>query len=251
MHHLTLTFRGLNHRLRGHAITAKGLHGMVFAALAAADPRETDWLHDHPTPKPYSLSPLYDGEGVLAGLRLGVMSGRAADLFARAWCWHRDERHPLRLGVQEFAVIGVVETPGPGWDRLAQARPARRLGLRFLSPTSFRQGPSDLPLPLPGNVFGWPWRVWGVNSTASLPDGWLDWCRESVFVVEHRIETVTVPIDKADHFTGFVGDVLFEARAGTEEQLRVFQALGQLAPYCGVGRKTTMGMGAVERLDGG
>ena len=59
-----------------------------------------------------------------------------------------------------------------------------------------------------------------------------------------------MPIDKDDRFTGFVGDVLFEARHCSDEQLRVFQALGQLAPYSGVGRKTTMGMGAVERLDG-
>lgn len=251
MHHLTLSFRGLNHRLRGHAITAKGLHGMVFAALAAADPSETDWLHTHPTPKPYSLAPLYDGEGVLAGLRLGLLNGRVADLFSRAWCWHRDERHPLRLGVQEFAVIGVVESPGPSWDALARSKPARRLGLRFLSPTSFRQGPGDLPLPLPGNVFGWPGRVWAANSAAPLPEGWMEWCRESVFVVAHRIETVSVRIDQADEFIGFIGDVSFEAHRGTEEQLRVFQALGRIAPYSGVGHKTTMGMGAVEQLDGG
>lgn len=38
------------------------------------------------------------------------------------------------------------------------------------------------------------------------------------------------------------------AHQGSELQLRAWQALGMLAEFCGVGHKTTMGMGAVSRI---
>ena len=48
---------------------------------------------------------------------------------------------------------------------------------------------------------------------------------------------------------GFVGEVQFEAKDDAALYLSVLQGLARLAPYCGVGRKTTMGMGAVERIN--
>jgi len=78
-----------------------------------------------------------------------------------------------------------------------------------------------------------------------LPDGWLDWCTRDVFVTDHRIETVTVSIDQKERFTGFVGDVWFEAHQGEDIYLCAWPALTDLAAFCGVGHKTTMGMGAV------
>lgn len=82
----------------------------------------------------------------------------------------------------------------------------------------------------------------------TLPTGWLDWCTQNVFVTQHHIETATVSIDKNDRFTGFVGEVWFEAYRGEELALRAWQALTDLAVFCGVGHKTTMGMGVVERI---
>lgn len=243
MYHITLTFRPLD----GQTITAKGLHGLLFHALGTADPAETDWLHDHDVPKPFSLAPLYTEEDDLAGLRLGALTDRAAGLFIRAWEWHREEGRPLSVGRQSFKVEQVALEPGPSWLEVTQTLPGRRLSLRFLSPTAFRQGPGHLPLPLPYNVFQWPWRVWcSYAPPLNLPDSWPEWCRDNIFVVEHQIETVTVAVAGNERFTGFVGEVVFEAYRGSEGQLRLLQALGRVAAYSGIGHKTTMGMGAVE-----
>ena len=81
-----------------------------------------------------------------------------------------------------------------------------------------------------------------------LPDGWLDWCRRKIFVTKHRIETVSVNISKREQFTGFVGEVWLNAHDGDEVNLCTWQALADLAVFCGVGHKTTMGMGAMERV---
>ncbi len=249
MHHLTLTLRPTRGPLRGDSVTARGLHGLLFKALHEADPAETDWLHDHPAPKPFSLSPLYSAGGLLLGLRLGAVDDRAAALFVRAWQWHREQGSSLQLGTNLCAVSDVAHVAGPTWLDLAQTPPGRRVGLRFLSPTAFRQGPGHLPLPLPYNVFHWPWRVWQRYAPPfGLPDDWPDWCAQEVFVVAHRIETAAVAVTKGETFTGFVGDVTFEAHHGDAGRLGLLQALARLAPYCGIGHKTTMGMGAVEPI---
>lgn len=249
MHQLTLTLQPRRGPLHGHTVTARGLHGMLFKAMREADPAETDWLHDHPTPKPFSLAPLYSTGGLLLGIRLGVVSDRATDLFLRAWNWHREQETSLQLGPNYCVVTDVQCDAGPRWLDLAQLPPASRVALHFLSPTAFRQGPGHSPLPVPYNVFSWPWRVWQAFAPDfGLPDDWIEWCEQEVFVIEHQIQTVTVAVAKDESFTGFVGEVVFEAHDGGPGQLGLLQALAQLAAYSGVGHKTTMGMGAVELI---
>ena len=77
---------------------------------------------------------------------------------------------------------------------------------------------------------------------------WLLWCERDVFVFEHRIESVAIGLNKVKRFRGFVGEVIYKANGKNQGYLQIWQALGTLAAFCGVGHKTTMGMGAVERL---
>lgn len=256
MHHITVTFSPLNGRIDGQKITARGIHGLLFHLLRQHDVNETTWLHSHPSPKPFSLVPLYTEDGSLAGLRLAAILERAAHLFLEGWHKAWQNGQPLRLGWQELRVREVVPVAGPGFADLAAKQSDTQVHLRFLSPTAFKQGPGSLPLPLPANVFSWPFRVWKSFAPAplSLPEEWLAWCEQDVFVVEHQIETATVSISKQESFTGFVGDVRFRAETrhpDSKVYLHVWQALASLAAFCGVGHKTTMGMGAVDRLEHG
>jgi CRISPR-associated endoribonuclease Cas6 len=252
MLHLTLTFSPTNGRIDGRHVTARGLHGLLFDVLQRADQAEASWLHYHESPKPFSLVPLYSEDGVLVGMRLAAITERTAALFTKAWEKARREGEVLRLGrYQTFIAQEVVCQPGLSFAELALLPPDEQMGLSFLSPTAFKQGPGHLTLPLPANVFGWPLRVWQAfaPSPVDVSERWLDWCAADVFVVRHQIETATVSIGRQEPFTGFVGDVWFEAMGGSEVYLRVWQALGRLATFCGVGHKTTMGMGAVEWLE--
>lgn len=246
MYHVTIYFQPTGAPIDGRLVTAKGLHGLLFKALKEADPQETDWLHAHDSPKPFSLAPLYAEGGLLAGLRVGTISHRVAQLVVRAWDWHRRERHVLSIGRQRLRAGDVVCVAGPEWADLVDIQPVVRVDLEFLSPTTFRQGPGHLPLPVPYNVFYWPWRVWQTYAPpASLPDDWLEWCRDDVFVTAHRLETVPVRITGPNQLGGFVGQARFETHKGSRDQLRLLHALAMLATYTGVGHKTTMGLGAV------
>lgn len=250
MYQITYLFKPFNDPLHGRFVHAKGLHGLLYNITGQADREESDWLHKHGSPRPFALVPLYTDEGTLAGVRLSAFVERAATLFTRTGEWFRDTQRPCHLGGREFAIETVRCTPGPNWQQLAMTQPGRQVGLRFMSPTAFKQGPGHLPLPLPANVFAGPARVWQAFAPPlmSLPQGWLPWCASDVFVTDLRIETAQVAISSREQFKGFVGEVWFSAYQGDDVTLSIWQALAELATICGVGHKTTMGMGAVERI---
>ena len=253
MEHIMLTFEASHGRLHGRHITARDLHGMLFNLLNAINYNEANWLHHHPSPKPFSLVPLYTEKGILTGMRLAAITKRVGHLMKQAWQAARNTQTPLSLGRQKLTVSETAVIPGPKFATLANRHGNMQLGLRFLSPTTFRQGPGSLPLPLPMNVFRWPLKVWQTYSSLPLPEDWLSWCERDVFVVEHQIQTATVAISKRARFTGFVGEVWFCAKTRHSQAahyLSIWQGLTDLATFCGIGYKTTMGMGAVERIDG-
>jgi CRISPR-associated endoribonuclease Cas6 len=253
MYHITVTFAPRNGSLRGQEITARGIHGLLFTLLHETHVNDSTWLHSHPSPKPFSMVPLYTEDGDLAGLRLAPIVERAASLILESWSRVRQSGRLLNLGRQKFWVRDVVCAGGPTFAELAASEAASSLRMRFLSPTAFKQGPGSLPLPLPANVFSWPLKVWHSFAPAplALPEEWPEWCAQDVFVTEHQIQTATVAISRTESFTGFVGDVRFQAESRHPRaamHLHIWQALAGLATFCGVGHKTTMGMGAVEKL---
>jgi CRISPR-associated endoribonuclease Cas6 len=189
-------------------------------------------------------------EGLLAGWRFSTLTDQATSLFQRTCEWFSKTRQPCHLGGREFLIKEIRSTPTANWQQLALSQPARQLGLRFCSPTAFKQGSGHLPLPLPVNVSRSPVHIWEAFAPPMmhLPEGWLDWCNQDVFVKQHKIETVQVNLSQQERFTGFVGEVWFEAIQGNEINLCVWQALGTLATVCGVGHRTTRGMRAVERI---
>ncbi|MCP5096099.1 MAG: CRISPR system precrRNA processing endoribonuclease RAMP protein Cas6 [Chloroflexi bacterium] len=250
MQQITYLFLAIDQPLNGRYIHTKGLHGFLFNITGQADREESDWLHKHPAPRPFTLVPLYSEEGHLVGIRLSALTERVAALFQRTGDWFCKTKRPCHLGGQEFLISESRSKPGPNWQQLALTEPGRQVGLRFISPTSFKQGPGYLPLPLPGTVFQSPIRIWKTFAPPmmTIPPEWLAWCKQDVFVVQHNIETIQVQISQKEKFTGFVGEVWFEAYKGSELNLRAWQALTDLATFCGIGYKTTMGMGAVERI---
>ena len=253
MYRIGLGFQGIGKPLQGSEVTARGLHGVLYHVLKMGDSSGASWLHHHESPKPYNLVPYYAGQnGILAGIRVSALTERSADLMLHSWEKARQLGYELRLGQQSFYVNEIACIPGTTFEMLSTCPPEPVVGLRFLSPTSFQQGPGHIPLPVPGNVFSWPFRVWNAYAPAKLriPTDWLDWCRDDVFIIEHDIETAAVTVSRKEPpFTGFVGEVWFEAQSKALLYLSLFQGLANLTAYSGVGHKTTMGMGAVERID--
>ena len=252
IHKLTVHFTptGDHPGLDMAAIPANRLHALLFrSVLPIYSSEQTTWLHEHPSPKPFALSPLVSPEGMLTGLCLSAWSEPAAQLLVAGWQRVYEQGETLALGAHTVQVAGVSYDKERRFEELVQATPRRQLWLRFLTPTAFRRGPLRLHLPLPSNVFDRPFQVWQTYAppTLQLPEDWPQWCREHVMVQRHHIQTRLVPFNRQAPFVGFVGDVEFRAVAGDELYLRLWQALGKFAVYCGIGYKTTMGMGTVAQ----
>lgn len=254
IHQFTVTFAPAEElaALPAAEIYMSSLHGWLFNALLRdANPAEADWLHKHQAPKPFSLVPRLGPEGELIGIRLVVWAERAAETLAKAWRSVVAAETVYQLGRHTFTVTEAIQSePVDFLYLLNKSRPNSRLRLRFLTPTAFKQGPLRLHLPLPGNVFERPFALWQTVAPTSvrLPATWLEWCTQKVMAQELTIQTKQTALNKQAKFTGFTGFVSFRAKSDERESLRIWQALGRLASYCGVGYKTTMGMGAVAYL---
>lgn len=251
IHQFTLTFAPAGVASPLTDIHMSSLHGWLFqTVLPAYSQDEANWLHEHSAPKPFALAPIFAEAGELTGLRVVTWAERAAAALTAAW---PQTNTIFQLGPQSFTLSQIKQAePVDFVTLLEKARPRSRMRLQFKTPTAFRQGPLRLHLPVPGNVFERPFQVWNTFAPASLhaPASWPAWCAENVMASQHHIQTQVLPLNQKAIFVGFTGFVEFEAKERDEASLRIWQALGRLASYCGVGYKTTMGMGSVAYLTG-
>jgi CRISPR-associated endoribonuclease Cas6 len=122
--------------------------------------------------------------------------------------------------------------------------------LHFLTPTSFRRGNVDFPMPDPRLVFrNYRTRFEEFAQIAFLSD--FDAQVEFYTGVArlHRLETTTIRTKKVS-LVGFTGSVTYFIDKKAPPDL-VFQMnlLADFAFFCGTGRKTTVGMGVTVRIE--
>jgi len=128
----------------------RALHANFFTWLAAGDPAVAEQLHDSSNVKPFTLSTLTE--------RGGEFVFRVVLLDDALW-------EPFWNGMLQVGYINLLGQHLPiqeGWltrehrpypQLAAEARPEREFRFRFLTPTSFRTGKLQYPLPEPRNIF--------------------------------------------------------------------------------------------------
>ncbi|MGY4707267.1 CRISPR system precrRNA processing endoribonuclease RAMP protein Cas6 [Candidatus Bipolaricaulota sp. J31] len=246
---LVLEFRG-ERPVEG--VTPERLHAAFLGLVSRGDRTLGRLLH---SPKlgrrPFSLYPLgRPGEDGKVRLRLAVLS---PELFLRFWeRWDKRGGIPLKLG-KTFLPPVVIHTSGPwwgscSWDELLRAEPRKEVELVFATPTSFKGGDLDLPLPVPRLVFGSLLAKWNAFAPRPFPIS-LEEIERRIALAEARIATRRF-FDGRVHIVGFVGRARFRAlRSSSPDLRRAMSTLAEFAFYAGVGRKATHGMGLVRVID--
>lgn len=151
-----------------------------------------------------------------------------------------------------------------GDDTYAElSRPAGRDGaqdwLEFVSPTSFHSEGGDLPLPLPALVFRSCWRKWNEYSRFPIRPEWLkvvDHCIQINRIVNLNTQRWKFAEGGKGAVTGFVGKVRYsladescrQEEVDPRDAQEVLATLKKFAFYCGVGRKTSWGLGQARRI---
>jgi CRISPR-associated endoribonuclease Cas6 len=227
------------------------LHANLLRWVDAASPDLASALHDRPIHKPFTLS-------AIAKDRDGAWHWRVSVLDDRLW-------PILEKGGRSLGALDLNGRTVPvrwsamrvyrrSYERLiAEAEADTYVWMRFVSPTTFRQGALDMPLPEPMTVFrSWLSR-WNdfAPPARHMSEHLLDRVYERVAVAEIR-EFHTRPHDLGySRPIGFVGRVTYaitDHHTLDPDLVRRINALADYAQFCGTGRKTTYGMGQTRRL---
>jgi CRISPR-associated endoribonuclease Cas6 len=234
------------------------LHAWFLDQVRQTNPDLSAYLHDGQSEKPFTISSL-EGELLTAGKNFQLKVDASYRWYVSAlskpvvqWLaqWVQALPEVIELRDASFVIrtceIALASTT---YDELFSNAhsPSTTLKLSFLSATSFRRKGHHFPLPVPNNLFHSYLRRW--NDFSSKPfdqNAFLEWVEECVLIHRHRLESVKVTAGKKGSVTGFTGAIelgLASAASSQPEFEQLFYALGQFAPYCGTGHKTTFGLG--------
>ncbi len=239
----------------------RALHGLALGLVGAQDPALAADLHAQEGPKPFRTAGPF-GEGLrLAGrLRTGqtytlviaALEGRVGAALKAAL---GPEARPVEVALDEavcrLEAVGVEEI---GYEELFgryfPAGPVRRsLELTFDTPTAFHSGSKNVPLPLPELVFGSILERWNGYAPLTLGQTVRDFARECVGIAYYDLKAWAVAVAGGKQ-VGFVGRVGYRVLKYDPYFTRALNLLADFAQFCGIGVKTSMGMGQARRTDG-
>ncbi|MCD7902223.1 MAG: CRISPR-associated endoribonuclease Cas6 [Oscillospiraceae bacterium] len=157
---------------------------------------------------------------------------------------------PLHSGALRVSLISCRETPSaPNLiEQARQAAECRYTTFHLLSPVSFRQNGRYVLFPQERLLLQSLIAKWNLTFPRyTLEDADAFQALETgIHIVDYRLRTSRYRI-KNTKIPGFSGVVTLESRlpAPLEE---IWKLLVRFAPYCGIGIKTTLGMGGVSLL---
>ena len=235
---------------------AKGLHAWFLNQVRKDDQEFSQYLHDGQSEKPFTLSRL-SGEMTTNGKQLFLTAGNSYKWYVTAlsktvvhwlsqWLLKLPDEILLQRSPLQIKSLAISH-PATTYDRLFKARTKKDISLSFISPTSFRSKGHHFPLPTPDKLFHSYLRRWNHFANNKFDqEPFLNWVEENVIISRHQLESVRVAGGKRGLVTGFVGAVELELAKSANKNtdfIKLYKALGQLAPYCGTGHKTTFGLG--------
>lgn len=240
----------------------KGYHAyaLFLNIMRQADPDLAARLHDGDGPKPFTVAPApthAPPTGAICCLRLTILEDQVFSTLL-----DRVVRPPVdnRLFVEATAVtieeVITVPRAAPGVDCSSfqticdGAALDRRIGLRFLSPTTYRsRGRRNVLFPEPALVFGSLLIRWNALADPIQKLHLTEDSLAAVNIFSHRLQTRVMDFGSYQE-TGFLGTCIFELDDHLpDEAVRTLNALADFAFYAGTGAKTTMGMGQTRRTN--
>lgn len=237
-----------------------GLHAWFLDQVRQIDPNLSQYLHDGQSEKPFTISGL-EGQIETAGKKLQLfanstyrwrVNGLSKSVVEWMKKWSNNFPDQIILRDVTFVIKSVsFALPPTTYQQLLQPSNSKTLLLTFTSPTSFRRKGHHFPLPLPMNVFHSYLRRWNDFSQMSYnQDSFLTWIDENVIILRHQLMSMKVAAGKKGSVTGFTGTIEYGLTNIVQDNLefmQLFFALGEFAPYCGTGHKTTFGLGQTQK----
>lgn len=254
-------------------LSGRHLHALFLNLVSFVDPDLGTYLHDSKINKAFTLSPLqtkryhsskhyaleaYHAKPIPPGTpcwwRITLLDDTLFSQLTRLWL-NLNPDHPWHLGPADLFITSILGTPQSThpwanactyqqlYDRASETETV--ITLSFATATCFRQGQYDSCLPTRECVFNSLLKRW--NTYSNLPFETVN--LESIYPSFVNLKTTIVP-DSRSKFIGIVGEATYRSFGEvTPETLKQLNTLADYALYCGIGRKTTMGMGMTRRFN--
>lgn len=116
------------------------------------------------------------------------------------------------------------------------------LRFHFHTPTAFRSGKANILFPLPRFVWLSLNRSWSSVAPVDLGRDLHLWAEKEILVSRYDLRTNILHFDRYRQI-GFTGICEYRAVDSAGDRLQSYMLLAGFSRYCGVGIKTTMGMG--------
>ncbi|MBD2384632.1 CRISPR-associated endoribonuclease Cas6 [Cylindrospermum sp. FACHB-282] len=259
-------------------LTGRHLHALFLTLVSSVDKTLGDRLHDSTADKAFTLSPLQikgntpllkggkgvsqlqfshqkpiDG-GIPCWWRISLLDDNLFSQLTQLWL-NLNPQQPWHLGPANLFITSIQGTPQStqlwanaiSYPQLYEqaSESDRTINFSFATPAAFRQGKFDTTLPTRECVFNSLLSRWNKYSGSEFTQIAI----ESIFPSFINIHTEALA-DSRSKFIGVVGEVNYRLLGEIEPiQIKQINALADFAVYAGIGRKTTMGMGMVRRLD--
>ncbi|MDJ0648860.1 MAG: CRISPR-associated endoribonuclease Cas6 [Xenococcaceae cyanobacterium MO_188.B19] len=259
----------------------KHLHALFLNIVSYCDRDLGDYLHNQKTNKAFTISPLQVlgdkkspfTKGGFRGDRIQYQHKKPIPV--NTPCWWRisllDEslfgkltqlwlninpEKPWHLGSADLKIASILGTSQPNqpwanaipYNRLYEeaSKTNNKFTFSFATPTTFGKGEYDNSLPTPESIFRSLRKRWNNYSSIEIPELAL----ESLFPSYFKIRTEVIRDYSKSKFIGCVGDISYQAFGNIDpQQIKYLNTLADFALYCGMGKKTTMGMGMVRRIN--
>ena len=249
----------------------KHLHALFLNIVSYCNPKLSDYLHNQKTNKAFTISPLQ----VLGDRGQRIQYRHTKPIPVNTPCWWRisllDEslfgkltqlwlninpEKPWHLGntnLKITSILGTSQTNQPWanatpYDRLYQEASEinNKFTFSFATPTTFGKGKYNNSLPTPESIFRSLRKRWNNYSSIEIPELAL----ESLFPSYFNIRTEVISDYSKSKLIGCVGDISYQAFGNIDpQQIKYLNTLADFTLYCGMGKKTTMGMGMVRRIN--
>lgn len=251
-------------------LTGRHLHALFLTLVSSVDKELGNYLHDSRTEKAFTLSNLqispkknhrtlrweYE-KSIAAGTpcwwRITLLDDSIFSQLSHLWL-NLNPEQPWHLGSADLKITSILGTPNLeqpwanacSYTQLYEQASDRHqiISLNFATPVAFRQGKYDTSLPNPESVFNSirnRWNKYSDMEISPLPFN-------NIFPNFFDIRTQIVK-DINSKFIGCTGEINYRIFGDPDPlQIKQINVLADYALYCGVGRKTTMGMGITRRL---
>jgi CRISPR-associated endoribonuclease Cas6 len=249
-------------------LTGRHIHALFLTLVSSVDKELGDRLHGEKANKGFGLSPIQPRAG------RSLVWDYSRDIPAANSCWWRitllDEvlfskltglwlnlnpDRAFHLGSADLYITSILGTPQSSqpWSNFATyqqiydraSETERSINFHLATPTAFRQGKYDSPLPTRDNVFKSLCDRWNTYSEISIDPEII----EHIFPSRFDIKTEVVKNYDTHSFIGCVGEIGYRILGdASPEIIKQINALADFAMFSGIGRKTTMGMGMARRI---